>query len=122
MKDFKSREGGNVLVFNDSLTHPCGTIDLSISFGDGKNKKIVRVCFLVISYESVYNDILGNSFMGVFDNVAFAFHLKMKCHQSSGKLVVITIDLRGYCLIHEKILNNPLAITIAFENGKRNVR
>lgn len=75
-------EWGNLLAFKDSSTLPYEIIDLSLSFGDGKkNKRIVKICFLVIPCESVYNGILKKLFLDVLEAVAFTVHLKMKYYK-----------------------------------------
>lgn len=78
VKDLKPCEGGNLLAFIDSSTHPCGTIDISILSGEGKNKRIMKVCFLIIPCESISNEIIGRLFLVIKDAVTSTTHLKMK--------------------------------------------
>lgn len=47
-------------------------------------------------------------------------NLKMKYHNRLGELVIIVVDLCGAFLIHSKVLNNPFAIVITSERGKKN--
>lgn len=35
--DLKSHEGRSLIKFNDSITLPCGALDLLVSFGEGKS-------------------------------------------------------------------------------------
>lgn len=115
VKELKPCEGGTLLAFNDSSTRPCGTIDLPVSFGEGKNKRILKVCFLVIPYKNIYNGLLGRSFLAALNEVASMVHLKMEYHNSLGELVVIATNLRGAHLIHETMLKNPIMSAITFE-------
>lgn len=48
VKDLKSCEGENLLAFNDSSIRLCETLYLMISFEECINKRIVKMCFLVI--------------------------------------------------------------------------
>lgn len=108
-KNLKSCEGRNLLEVNNSSTYRCGTRDLLVSFGEGKNKRSVKVYFLIIPFENIYNDIQGRSFLAVLDAVASTVHLKMIYHNSLGDSIVIVAGLHGYLLIEETILKNPLA-------------
>lgn len=119
VKDLKPCEGGTLLAFNDSSTRPCGTIDLPVSFGEGKNKRILKVCFLVIPYKNIYNGLLGRSFLAALNKVASMVHLKMEYHNSSYELVVIATNLRGAHLIQETVLKNPIMSAITFEREKK---
>lgn len=118
--DFKSYEGGSLLSFNDSSTLPCGTIELPVSFGEGEDWKTMNMHFLVIPYESVYNDILGRSFLTKFDTVNSLIHLKMKYHNDSWKSVGISVGLPRARLIHKGILKNLIAIFITYERIVKN--
>lgn len=71
-----------------------------VSFEEGKNKITMKVFFLIIPCESIYNDILGRSFLESLDEVASTVLLKMKYHNSLGELVVIAVDLHGARFIH----------------------
>lgn len=48
-----------------------------------------------LPYESVYNNILGRSFLVVLLVVASMVHLNIKYHNDLGKLVVVRVDLHG---------------------------
>lgn len=79
------------------IPFPCGCLDLPVSFGVGKDKRIVDVHLFVISCERVYNDIIGKWFLTMLDAVTSTVHLKMKYHNNFDKLVVIATDIRGNC-------------------------
>lgn len=79
----------------------------------------MNVRFLVIPYESVYNDILGRSFLVILDTVTSQILLKMKYHKCATMLVVISIDLRRAFLIHEVFIKNPLTITVTCERRRK---
>lgn len=74
---------------------------------EGKGKRILDICFLVIPCERVCNIILGRSFLATLDGVTSTFHLKMKYHNDWGELIVISDDLYQAVLIHETILKTP---------------
>lgn len=119
MNNFKSCESRNLLAFNDSLTHPCGTIDLTTSSREGKNKRIVKLSFLIIPCESVYNEILERWFMAELYAVASIDHLKMKYHNRSGKDVITVDDLCGDHVIHGMVFKKPRSTAINLRGGKR---
>lgn len=106
-QDLKPCEGRSLIGFNYTSTCPYESIDLLVSVREGNNKRIVCACFLVVLCESVYNDILGRSFLEALDVVASTVHLKMKYHNNLGKSLVIAIDLRRAHLIYEAILRKP---------------
>lgn len=124
VKDLKSCEGENLLAFNDSSTRLCETIYLMISFEECINKRIVKMCFLVIpcKKKSVYNAILGRWFLGALDVVASTIHLKMKYHIILDESIVIPTKLCGAHLIHEIIWKNPFTSVITSKKGKRIIR
>lgn len=99
-QDLKVCGGKSFLVLNDSSTRPCGALDLPVSFGEGNNKRVVNAKFLIVPCESVYKYIMGRSIMTTLDTTTSMIHLKMKYHNDLSKLVVVTNDLRGNCLIH----------------------
>lgn len=84
LQDLKPYEGRSLLAFNNFSTQPCGEMNLSISFGEGKNMRNVNVFFLVLPCESVYNDILRRWFVLTLDIIASTVHLK-KYHNDFGK-------------------------------------
>lgn len=49
--------------FSPCDTRPCGTINLLVSIGEGKNKRIVKICLLIILCRNIYNGILKRSFV-----------------------------------------------------------
>lgn len=53
------------------------------------------------------------------DVVTSKIHLKVKGHNNLGKLIVISINLRGARLIHDAILKNPSAIFVASEKKRK---
>lgn len=73
-------ENMDLQVFIDSLTYPCGTMELLVSFSEGEEKKKVDMCFVVILYKSIYNFILEKSIFVEFDVVALTIHLNIKYH------------------------------------------
>lgn len=77
------------------MIHPCGYIDLPVSLGEEKNKRIVNVHFFVIPSESVYNGILSQSFFATLDVVVSPIHLKMKYNNDFDKLVIFKDDMCG---------------------------
>lgn len=121
MKELRSCEGGNHRAFIDSLTRPCSAIDLSVSFGKGKNKRTLKVYILIIPCKFFYNDILGRSFMETIDIVASTVNLKMKYHNCLSESIVIEASFLGDHLIHETLLNNPLVTIVTFKRRKKNV-
>lgn len=70
-----SYKGRSLQAFNDSMTHPCGTKELSISIGEGRHKRMLKVFFLVVPGESTYNCILGRIFLTRLDKIASIVHL-----------------------------------------------
>lgn len=117
-RSLKSYKGVTLLAFNKSFILTCGTIELSISFEERKDEQPMNVCFLMIPYENVYNDILGRSFLAILNSMASLIYLKVKYHNNACKLVVILADLHEDYLIHEAILKNPLAIALTSERQK----
>lgn len=91
----KHYKGKNLLEFNDSFIRSYGCIYLLVSFGIGKNKRITDVHFFVIPCESIYNGIIGISFLTTVDAMASTIHLKMKYHNDSSKLAIIVANLGG---------------------------
>lgn len=69
-RDLTSNKGRDLIVFNDSSTHQCGTIELQVSIGEGNNKNNMSTCLFVISYENVYNFFLGRPLIAASDVVA----------------------------------------------------
>lgn len=90
--------------------------------GEMKDERIVKVNFLVITFESIYNTILGRSFLAILDIVAFPVYLKMKYHNNADKPIVISVDLHGVCLILEALIKNPLSSTITSKRRKKKTR
>lgn len=64
--------------FNDSVTHPCDTKELSIFIGEGINKRTMNMCFMVIFCKSVYNYISERCFIASLDAIASIVHLIVK--------------------------------------------
>lgn len=91
----KSYKGVTLLAFNESFILTCGTIELSFSFEERKDEQPMNICFLMIPYENVYNDILGRSFLAILNAMASLIYLKVKYHNNACKLVVISADLHG---------------------------
>lgn len=106
-------------MFNDSIIHLCGAMELSVCVREGKDKRIMNLYLLVIHCKSVYDFILGRSFLASLDAMASTVHLKLKYHNDSRELVVILIDLRGAYLIQEIILKKPHAIKLIFEKKRK---
>lgn len=77
------------------MIHPCGYIDLPVSLGEAKNKRIMNVHFFVIPSESVYNGILGQSFFATLDVVVSPIHLKMKYNNDFDNLIIFKDDMCG---------------------------
>lgn len=78
----------SLLEFNGSLTRPCEVVSPRVSFGEGKNKRIVNLLFLVVPCESLY-------------------------HNDSGHSILVKVDLRVAYLIHESILKNFMSSSAA---------
>lgn len=74
IQDLKPCEGMGLIEYNESLTQLCRTVDLPVSFGILKDKRILNMDFSMISCESVYNNIFGKSFLAMLDVVAFLVH------------------------------------------------
>lgn len=121
-RNLKSYKGVILVAFNESFILTCGTIELSVSFEERKGEQPMNVCFLVIPYENVYNDILERSFLAILNALASLIYLKMKYHNNACKLVVILANLRGDDLIHEAILKNPLAVALTSKRQKNETR
>lgn len=58
-KDLAPYGGRNLQAFNDSITHPCRTKEIVVSFGEGKDRRKLDMYFLEIPCENVYSFILG---------------------------------------------------------------
>lgn len=76
-------------------------------------------CFFVIPYGSVYNDILGRSFLVTLYTLAFTAHLKMKYQSVPNKPNIITTGLRRAWWIHEATLKNPLSTVFVPEKIRK---
>lgn len=79
-KTDKPYEGKNLLAFNDFSNRLCECINLQNYFRVCMNKIIMDVLFFQIPCESVYNIILGRSFLTMLDAFASIVHYKMKYH------------------------------------------
>lgn len=65
----------------------------------GKKDCATHVCGY--SNESVYNVVLGRTFLVKLDIMIYTFLLNLNHHNNFGEPFVISIDLRGDFLIHE---------------------
>lgn len=93
-QDIEPCEIQSLIAYNDSSTRPYGQIDLLVCLREERNKITMSDCFFVIPYGSVYNDILGRSFLATLYTLAFTAHLKMKYQSVPNKPNIITTDLR----------------------------
>lgn len=81
--------------FNDTVTHPLGYIEVTITLGEGHNIITIDSPFLTIPCKSVYKYILGRSFVATLNAIASSVHLKLKYHNVQQVLVTICTDLFG---------------------------
>lgn len=99
----------NLIEFNNSTTRPSRTVEFPVSVREGKDARIVKVCFFVVPYRNIYNCLKRRSFLTSLDVMASTIRIKMKYHNDSYGVVVILIDLHGAHMIHKTILKNPHA-------------
>lgn len=92
--DLSPLEGEDLLAFNDSVTHTCRAMDLTLSVREGMRKRTITLTFLVIHYKSAFKGILGRSFLDKLDMVVSMVHLKIAYHEEKGVLSTITTDLQ----------------------------
>lgn len=118
-RDSKSRGGIILLIFNDYLTRPCKVVYLLVSFGEGKNMRTVNMHFLIVPSDSIYNNILWRSFLETLRDVASTYHMEMKYHNDSDKPIFVITDLYETLILHETLLENPLATFVVYEKRKR---
>lgn len=96
-------------------------MDQLISFGEEKNMRTPNVLFVVVSCESIYNDIFGKSFLATLCIIASTVHLKMKYHNDSSQPILDKVNLHGTRPIHEATLKNYLESAITHEERKNAV-
>lgn len=92
MQHLKLYGGKSLLDFNDSITQPCGILDLLVYFGKGKYIRTINIIFFVIPCESVYIAILESLFLAALYVVASPILLKMKYHNDVGQPVLVKAD------------------------------
>lgn len=104
-------EGRSLQTFHECVTHPWCTKEFSVSIGEGRNKKTVKVLFLILSSKTVYNGILGH-FLAALDMVASTIHLKMKFHNYFGEPASILTDLCKARLTHRTVSRDPYITSV----------
>lgn len=109
------------MALNDSVTRPCITVDMTLSFGDGVHGRKVTINFLIITCSSAFKGIMGRSFLSKLDEVASPVHLKIIYHDMEGKSNVTSTDLEEARRIKEIIQKNILALSAEVEEGPENI-
>lgn len=65
---------------NEPQTHPWGYVKLIVFIGSGEDVWAINSQLIFVPCRSVYNYILGQPFMAMFDVIALPVHLKFKYH------------------------------------------
>lgn len=91
-----------------------------IYLGEGRYMSIVDVHFLVPTYESVYNYILGTPFFVAINIFASTIHLKNKYHNIYDKSIIVHIYLARSLKIHEILLKDPNTTILRQERKVKN--
>lgn len=86
-------DGGGILTFNDSVTHPYGILDLTMSLGEGSDERKVTLCFLEISCRRAFNGIPGRPFLQNLNIVASSITTKVAYNSNGGEPVIINANI-----------------------------
>lgn len=110
--NFTTPEGEGLLAFHDSITHPCGAIDLTLSVGEGTIKRTMTLPFIVIQCKNSFKGIIGRLFLAKLDVVAYTVHLKIAHHDEKGALATINAYLQEVKMIWRRISEDILTSTL----------
>lgn len=81
-----------------------------VSIGEGRKKKMMKVCFLAVPCENVYNCILGRHFLATLDVIAYTVHLKMKypnCFNENHRDSLVRIPFDSLDDFKRSLCNRP---------------
>lgn len=84
---------GDLLAFDDSITHPQGVVDLAMTVGEGSGQRKVVLNSMIVSCRSTSRGILGRFFLARLDSVTSLVHLKVTYHNAEGRLIMVIVDV-----------------------------
>ncbi|GAU38515.1 hypothetical protein TSUD_396320 [Trifolium subterraneum] len=87
--------GSDLQGFNGSTTKPWGYVDLIVTFGENKAMKSVKVKFLVVDCQSLYNCIIGRPTLAELFAVSSTIHLKLKYYTKDGRVATINGNIEA---------------------------
>ncbi|GAU30613.1 hypothetical protein TSUD_62330 [Trifolium subterraneum] len=87
--------GSDLQGFNGSTTKPWGYVDLIVTFGENKAIKSVKVKFLVVDCQSLYNCIIGRPTLAELFAVSSTIHLKLKYYTKDRQVATINGDIEA---------------------------
>ncbi|PNX98241.1 retrotransposon-related protein [Trifolium pratense] len=85
--------GSDLQSFNGSTSKPWGYVDLIVTFGQGRTAKSIKVKFLVIDCDSLYQCIIGRTSLADLMAVPSTIHLKMKYYTREGTVATLHGDI-----------------------------
>jgi hypothetical protein len=85
--------GSDLQGFNGSTSRPWGYVDLIVTFGHAQTAKSIKIKFLVIDCDSLYQCILGKTALADLMAVPSTIHLKMKYYTKEGAVATIHGDV-----------------------------
>lgn len=95
--------GEDQLVFNNSINHLCGAIDLIVLVGEGKRQRTITLLFLVIQCKSPLKWILESSIQAKLDFIVSTVQLKIAYHGERGVSTIINVNLQEAKRIRRRI-------------------
>jgi hypothetical protein len=94
-KNLSHYVGDELYGFNDSSTQPWGYVELLVTFGEEEAKKTIKVPFLVIDCQSLYNCIIGRTGLAQLGAACSTVHLKLKYHTKDGIIASLNGDIEA---------------------------